>query len=475
MFPDSKMRLTDIRWRVYGARLFLLGAALFFLSNDSADALESIDQLEGVNQSFKVGYNMRNLSETLHSEQVREFTTEGESAIYTEEEKLLEEDLWAYSRKIKGGALYITNAKDSPHDPVGDLIYTLNSEVGMARKKDLTSVALGYTLLSTRNAQNEKLQTISHGTSVGVSYNFGRLALSISDAFSPRSVFDQGQRTELVPDKAGQKKVFAFTNSLGVSADYKFSEKTHVSFNYGNSVLYFPTKEEVSSSDRNNSLSVMTHSYQPKISYKLTSKTELFGEYSKEIADFFKGGTNGSEAQTIRLGGKTTLWRNFKIDGSTAYFIREYVEFGRPSTIGFLYNLSVARPLTRRLVASASVANGLGENFDPQKSVSFQTDTIVYTLNLTYELTRRLKLEGGASAVYLDSGGFVSARDPENDTLTFTRPNESDEYLLGMSLRWTPRSFVSVLAGYDMRNSKGPFKSNDITNHRFAVSGNLSF
>lgn len=476
MFRDGRKRTIGSQRWFYGVGSFFLGAALCFLSGDSAQALQSIDQLEGVDLSFRSGYAMRSRSEAFHSEQAREFITEGESAIYTEEEaKSSEEDLWAYSRKIDGGALYVTNAKSLPHDPAGDLIYTLNSALGMARRKDYTTVNLGYTLSSTRNAQNEKSSTISHGTSVAVTYDFGRLALGISDGFSPRSVFDQGERTELIPDKAGQKKIFAFTNSLGMSSAYKFSEKTDVSFGYGNSVLYFPIENNSSSSNRNNSSSVMTHSYRPKISYKLTSKIDVFGEYAKEVADFFKGGISSSKAQTIRVGGKTTLWRNFKITGSGAYFIREYVEFGRPSTVGFLYDLSVARPLTRKLTASASVANALGENFDPAKSLDFKTDTIVTSVNLTYGLTKRLKLEGSASALFLDNGGFVSAKDEENDTQTFTRPNESDEYLLGIGLRWTPRGFLTVLVAYDMGNKKGAFKSNDITSHRFAVSGAFTF
>lgn len=453
-----------------------LGGAVCLMRSVSAEALLNIDQLEGTDQSFKAGYTLRGDSETFHQTQVREFVTEGESAIYTEEEaEHLEEDLWQYSRQISGGVLYNTNAKGLSHDPTGDLIYTLKPEVGMFRKKDYTSVSLAYGLTSVRNAQNEEAATISHDASADITFDFGRLNLGLSESFSPRSIYDQGERTDLASEKQGQKKVAAFTNGLSLSSDYEFSEKTSVSFRYDNRLLYFPIKKDVTSTIQNNALSAMTHTYSPGITYALNSRVSLHGEYEKEIIDYFKGGAFGSKAQTIRLGGNTTLRRNIKVTGSVAYFIREYFDFGKPSSIGFLYDLTVARPLTKKMTATVSVKNAIGENLDLTKSPSLKTDTTFYHLICSYALTKRITLEGSASLTFFERAGFVSAKDEENEALTFTRPDETDTYLLGLSLTWTPRKFFSMLAGYDMQNQKGPFKKDDITTHRFAVSGTFLF
>ena len=453
--------------------------ALFLFLSASFDcwALQKIDQLTGIDQSYKAGYTLQSRSEEFHDASIQEFVVEQEAeeeAEYEEEEaERFEEDLWQYTRAFEFGTIYQKNPKGLAHDPRNDLTYTFKPTVGMSRKSGHTSVSLGYGLVHTRMSADEEASTVSHAFSTEVGYQLDGIRLTISNGFSPKSILARGERTELSTDNAAQDSVFAFSNAFKTQLAYPMTLKTSVSFAYDNSITYFPTR--AGSVTTNESLSDMTHSYNPRLTYQVSQKVSVFGDYKREIRDFFKGGDFSSRSHTIQAGFESPSFFKTKLKASGGYFIRDFQLLGLPSAIGCVYTVGIARSLTPKITASLFSSQEIGENLDARTSARPKTVTTLFGYNLTYALSPHLSLQNNATAGFLEKTGSVTKVDPENPTRTLTRPNLSETYIWGLGLGWSPRKYFSAFAGYDYTNQKAPFNSSESKNHRFAVSGSINF
>ena len=398
---------------------------------------------------------------------------EGKAEYEEGEAEPYEEDLWQYRRTFEIGTLYNTNAKGLSHDPTGDLIYTFAPTVGMSRKSEHTVVDLTYGLTHVRNAQDEEASVVSHQLTTEVGYLLDGLRLTFSDDFSPRSVLARGERTELAVDNASQDSVFAFSNAFKIQLAYPLTKKTEASFVYSNIATVFPSR--TASISANKAQSDMVHVYNPRITYKVTPKFSVFGDYKREIRDFFEGNASDSRAHTIQTGFAMPALFKTKLTASGGYFIRDYRSPGTRSSIGCVYTIGIAKPLTRKIAVSLFSSQEIGENLDLRTSPSPKTVTTLFGYNLSYFINQHLSLQNNATAGFLEKTGSITKTDPENPTRTLTRPNVSDTYVWGLGLAWNPRPFFSAFAGYDYVNQKAPFNSSETKTHRFAVSGAINF
>ena len=219
----------------------------------------------------------------------------------------------------------------------------------------------------------------------------------------------------------------------------------------------------------------MVHVYHPKITYRVTPKFSVFGDYKREIRDFFEANDSDSRAHTIQVGFEVPSLFRTKLTASGGYFIRDYRSVGTRSSIGCVYTVGVAKSITRKITASLFSSQEIGENLDARTSPGPKTVSTIFGYNLTYAIDKHLSLQNNATAGYLEKTGSISKIDPENSTRTVTRPNSSDTYVWGVGLAWNPRPFFSAFAGYDYTNQKAPFNSAESKNHRFAVSGAINF
>lgn len=452
--------------------LFVVLGLMIFC--DHVEALQQIERITGLDRSFVAGYSLREQGEIAHGEQVLEFTEEGESAIYAEgEEKEQEEDLWFYIRKLDGGILYNSNDKNRAHDPLDDITYTFIPTLIMSRKSQNTSIELGYQMTASRKAVDEEASTIGHLLFGAMSYHFEKFDIALNESFAPRSVLEQGERTELVTDNVSRSSVFAFTNNLDLAFNYSLSQKIRASFTYKNHTLFFPsTTQDLTN---NTSLSEMDHSYNPSVSYQLTPKVRLFTQYTRQVNDFFKDGGFDSRSHIILAGADTKILRATSVKVSGGYFSRDYQLFGTPDTTGGLYKVGLSRALTKKVTASLYATNEIGENLGETASPSLKTETQVYGASLTYALTPHTSLISSASATFLFRSGQVTQKDPENSTRTLTRPNDKEGYQWGVGVAWNPRRPFSAFFGYDFENKKAPFENQESTAHRVAATATYVF
>ncbi len=452
--------------------MFVLFSLVF--SSEAFAARARFEDFSGVDHRFDTGYSYRKYADSVHEAATYDLVVpdaekdkDAQNALVDEEKNI---DEWRYQRDFNYAATYRSNIMGVRNDPRGDIIHNYAGVFGMTRRGKRNFVEMFYNLGYSHQVENEKATALSKSQVTTIGFTLGRLNLTASNTFSPSAAMAAGERTEL--ETATSKRVTAITDTLAVDSNYKVGEKTRAGFSYARNIFYLPV---ASNSATINSFSTISTTYIPRLSYAITPKLSISAQYAWLFTEFFQGGTLGSKSQTpaISLTGRLTPKLSFS--GQVSYVSLQYADSQIPDANNPTFQFSLTRKLTEKIAGTLSTTRSTTENFDSLTG-SIQQNSTYYGVDLTWNVRPRLSFDFGGSVGFQSSDGLlVTAVDPDNPTLTFTRAMETQNYEWGGTLQWAVRRYASALIGYQRLNNNGSFKGGEFDEHRILSSVNAKF
>ncbi|OIO38487.1 MAG: hypothetical protein COT00_00515 [Candidatus Omnitrophica bacterium CG07_land_8_20_14_0_80_50_8] len=451
-------------------------AAVFFFPRQ-AKAFQDMDALSGANQQFTTTYTQERFGETFHQNEIRL-----EKPV-VDEVKAQTLDTWRYFRPTaKVGWQHDDNYAAVPRDPKGEAIHTYASGTGMSHRTERTFIKMFYDLSYARYVQHTKSSSFYHSMGTQLRFDFNRLKVTVNDSFRPDTAFVQGERTEL--HTTDGTHVTTYANSMDLTLDYRHSPKTTASFTYNNGLFYFPQTNNMLTS--NNSQSSMTHAFSPKFSYQLTPKTSVYISHSYTVLDYFLDGPPGTyqNAETVGMSGK--IFTDIGVNLSAGYSTTEHLDKITPAVKGLNFAAGFSKKILPKvrgtLSATHSTSGGSGTSQSSgvaggYDSALFQTNPLstsdFYGLNLNWQVTPHISVDGEATAGYTSQSGYTTLPDMDNPTNLYTRSQEDQIYRWGLRLGWTPRRFFNLTLAYEFTNHNASFKDFEYYANRF--SGYLDY
>jgi hypothetical protein len=453
--------------------LNVLGMCLLFPM--AAEAASSrIDSLTGLDQSFTLGNQHEEFSEKFHSDQMRLSAKESEeSAVYKEEDRKPELNLWQYHRQVSTGTLYDSgNTHDS--EVGGDIVNNFSTNIGMDRHSEHTYVGLFYQAAYANHIEREKENTFNHSQTATVGLNFSKLKVKFTDAFSPARSFAQGERTELETDP-GKRSVTIYSNAASLDFDYKLSPKTNLGFGYQNNLSYFPLQANQTEGSGNNGLSTMTHSFKPRISYQLRPKIQVYGAYTYEVIHYIQGGRFGAHVEQLSggLSGRLSNKTGFNISGGVKS--RDYKDVTLATTSGYYYSAGLSRKLTQKISASITATHDISEDLDIDESQTMATTVDSFGTSLSWTITPHLSTGINGNVVFKSKEGDVIKADPVYSYQLTTGKEESTAYDFGADITWSPRKYLSLYMAYNFSNLNPSFKTGESESQQIAAGVDYAF
>ncbi len=427
----------------------------------NSQASERIDAFSGADQSFSAGYQETRFAEDFH-------LREAYGPLLTEQ--LSTVDTWQFKKDISVGFTYDSNIFSSRNDPKDDIFYTYSPTLGVRRKGHKSYIENFYTLSYVDYVEDQKLSRPNQKNTTKMEYKTDKLSINVSNVFEPNTAYAIGERTEL--KAAETSKVITYTDDANMEINYKITPKTSFDFDWNYKIFYFPVS---GNSLAANSFSSQTHIFTPGLFYQITPKTSVFAKYGFEIVDFFQGGGFASKAMSTTVGVAGKITPKTGLSASLGYKTRKYNETSLGNFEGYTFRAAVSRRFLPKIAGTVSYSRDTQEDFSIQGSRSTSQEVEFFGLNLTWFLYPHLTLDGGASAGFNSRQGLFTKVDPENSTLTFTRPEETHFYEWNLNLNWHPRPFVEFFIGYKYFNHGGTFKGFQYDDQRLTATGSLRF
>jgi hypothetical protein len=429
-----------------------------------AFAFSDFDSLSGVDRRFTTENFQEVFAETFHKNEIL-----SESPI-VDEVKLQPLDSWRYYRSFASGVNYDTNASATVRDPKPEVVYSYSPVVGMSHRTQYTYLKMFYNLSYADYVHNDKSSRFNNSHTTDLRYNFNHLKVNITNSFKPDSSFVQGERTDLKTTDG--KNVLTYANGTNINVEYKHSSKTSLTYSYENSLFYFPKTDNV---DADNSLqSSMTHTFSPKLTYRIKPKTSIFLEHKYGILDFYKGGL-GTHENVVNAGVSGKIFSNIGISVAAGYNYLEFMKSNAPAIGGFNYSVGVSKKILPKVRATLSTTRMTNREYD---TILYETNKFVknfYGMNLSWRVSPKVNVDAEASAGYTDREGFITRADLDNPTNRYRRPREDQLYKLGLRLTWDPRPYFSLMLGYEYVNANSSFKDFEYYSHKFATSFSYKF
>ncbi len=470
-----KLKLRPVA--TFGSLLFA-----FVVQCVPAFAFTSIDSFSGVDQSFTDGFSFRSTAEKGHDnfafreERERSQKEEKSAKDYKDSERE-----WRFHKLFQTGVLFDSNPESSQHDPDGDLVYGYNSSLGMSRRSENVFFSLFTNNSYSDYVENQKNSRYSNSENMQYNLNFKRLKINISDSFKPDTALAVGERTELLPggeassaSDLSKRKVYTYSNSLNIDSSYTLSPKTSLTYNHIYSYYYFPV---AGNSETTNSFSSKTNTFRPGVTYKIRPKVNVFANYALEMIDYFeaKGDTLHPQTHTFSTGLDWKMNPKTGLGFSVSYLLRDYLTDHIKNIDGLVLTWSVSRQITQKIFATASFSKDVQQSLDQSMNSSLQEDKYFYGLNLTWKITQKMFLSGQVSAQLNSREGFVTLRDVDNETLTFTRPMEDQSYRWGLGFNWNLKKDLIITLLYEFLNHNSSFKNFEYEDHRALAAVNFKF
>ena len=445
--------------------IFILFYLCFERTQCSWAMMQDINALSGADQTFTIEHRYESFAENFHRSEIL-----AESPL-VDETKKQPLDSWRYTRDFKVNAFHSDNHSTSLHDPKPETVFTYSPAVGLSHRRQNVFISMFYNLSYADFVQNQKSSRLNKSQKTELRFNFNRLTVTLNNLFKPDSAFVQGERTELRTTDG--KHVITYFNSMQLNALYKVSPKTEFSFLYGDELFYFPNTKNINTN--NQSQSTLTQTFSPKLSYRLTPKTKVFADYTFGIVNYFKGGTFGSRENSAHVGVGGKIFSDVGVNLSAGYSYVEYLKSVSPALKGFNFNLGVSKKIFPKVRASLSTTHEIGQNFDSALFESNALNKDFYGLILSWRAAPQITVDAEGTVGLSSRQGLITLTDPDNPTMTFTRPREEDTYRWGLRLRWAPRPFFDLLLAYEYINRNSSFKDFEYDAHQLAGSLNYKF
>ncbi|MCG3175512.1 MAG: hypothetical protein MOGMAGMI_00445 [Candidatus Omnitrophica bacterium] len=419
-----------------------------------ARALDVIDAVSGEDQAFTAGYSGRSTAEKYHRDQT-----------YGVEELLERPDGWSWGRTVKTSVTYDGNIFSARQDPKDDLIYTTGLPMTWTRQRKDGYVKLFYDINYVTYVENEKLGRANHQMGTTVGYRIDKLTMTLNESFRPSSAVSVGERTEL--KTAESSRVTTFSNALSLNTDYDVSTKTRIGWDYAHNLFFLPSAQNAATLSN---FSTQKHTFGPRFSYQWRPRVGVSGRAVWTVTDYYlETGAPFDSVESAYGGGI-----NLKLTDKTSLYAgadlvhREYEQFEIEPTKGYRFQSSINRRFSPKISGTITYTrDNTSETLDRTLYSSFGQTQQQAGINLSWFLTTKITIEGSASAGLIENEGLITRRDPDNPTLTFTRPKEDDFYQYSLSLRWRPRPAFSFLLAYFFFKKNSTFKDFEYDNQRF--------
>ncbi|HTL70703.1 MAG TPA: hypothetical protein VL404_05390 [Candidatus Eisenbacteria bacterium] len=449
---------------IFGAGAVILGAS------SPASAVGRYDNLTGIDQSFTLGHDYRTYSETSRDSGVYELTVPEEekkkTAVREKEEEIKNRDHWLYTRQFGHHSTYDDNIDGTRIDPKGDWSHNDVMTLGMTRKAATNFVQLFYNTSYSYQSENEKAGALTHTGSTKFGYTLGRFALEFGDSYSPSRTFVTGERTELqvTPET---KRATSTTNNARLGATYVVSPKTKIHFEYLHDLFYLPAAQNQNSSSLTSGFSTMKHTLTGGVTRVLSPKLTVGADYSWAYVDYYRGGVFDSVTETALLNATGLLTPKTTVSVGLGVYDRRYL--GRPvdPRQGTLWSLALSQKLRPKLVATLSARHSAAEELTAD---SYTRDEYNYGIDLTWKLRPKLQLSFGGDMGFASNGQLLTKPDADNPSLTFTRPDETEQFEYYLALSWHPKPYLSTLLAYECLNQNASFKDGEFEDHKMIGS-----
>ena len=417
----------------------------------------------GLDQTFSAGYSQQSFADSFHSTAFEEPAAEEDKAGW---------DHWTFYKGFNFSTTYDSNIFLAHADEVEDGILTYTPTIGISRGGRYDYFQTFYDLSYVEYIDNGKLSRFNHSLTTRMGYRFPKLKVDIYNNLKPDTAYSTGERTEL--RSAETSRVITYSDHLLARADYELTEKTRLSYTHRYILYYFPSS---SNSISTNNFSSQTHIFSPRISYRISQKTDIYAQYDLETADFFEGGLYGSRSHVASAGISGKLAPKTSVNFGLGYRWRDYGnQTAAQNEEDFQWKAAISQRITNKISATLWAARDLQEDLaNISSTLSANRLVHFYGLNMTWQATRHIDLQTGMSVGYDEKEGLVTITDPDNSRLTLTRQLEDNFYEGNISLNWNPRSFVAVLVGYKYFKKESSFKNFEYDDHKAVASIRLKF
>ncbi|MBI4352817.1 MAG: outer membrane beta-barrel protein [Candidatus Omnitrophica bacterium] len=411
-----------------------------FLSTVPGFALQSIDTSSGLDQTFTAGYSQRSFAESFH----KDF----DAPLALEEAW----DQWRFYKGINVSGAYDSNIFAAKTNEKDDEFFTYTPTVGVSRKGGQAYFETYYDLSYVDYIENEKLSRFNHSLTSTGGYQWTKLKLDVVNNFRPDTAYAVGERTEL--RSAEGSRVVTYADNGQARLSYELSPKTSFAYTQAWSIYYFPTGPNTRGV---HTLSSQTYTFSPSVSYKLTPKISLNGQYSYATADFYKGGRfdSGSHAFGGGISGRVAPKTNLSFNAG--YRFRNYDDASLTDEEDFEMQVAASHRLTSKLLLTAWYSRDLGENFDTVQSAVTNEIKDFVGLNLTWNITPHLALDSQGSV------GFTDRPDASPDV-------ENEYYETSVALNWSPKENFAVALGYKFFDKESNLDEFEYKDHKVVTS-----
>ncbi len=424
-----------------------------------AYASKLLDNSSGFDESFTTGYAARAFAE--------DFLYQQAYGSYLLDTKKQHE--WIVTKTFSPSITYATNVSGTRRDAKDDIIYGYSSGVGVARQFKKIFISTFYSVAGTQNVEQEESNTVNHSFGQSATYTGNRIGVTFSNTLQPAATYATGERTEL--DVNNQQKVVTWADNANLNVAYKVSPKTKVDYNLAYKLYYFPVAQN---STTVNSFSEYTFTMGPRMTYQILPKVSIFTSYEFARSYFFEGGDFSSKSDTVNIGGSVKITPKMSANASLGYSMLSY----DTNVLGFdsvTLSYGLTRRLTQKIFMSAGYSTSTTEDFDALAGQNKTQLTQNYLTNLSWKITPRASLAAGASMIINSKEGFITLRDPDNETLTFTREQEDVTYEWNTTYSWNPAPYVGFVFGYRFINNNSSFVDFESDDQRIFTQANCRF
>jgi len=416
-----------------------------------------------LDESFSAGYSQKSFAQSFHS------TAFDEPVEETNKESW---ETWRFFKGFNFSTTYDSNIFLSRINQKDDesLIYT--PTIGFARKGRYDYFQTFYDLSYVEYIENGKLSRFNHSIISQFGYYFPKLKIGVYNTFRPDTAYSIGERTELRSAEAS--RVIAYSDNALGKIDYELTSKVRLLYKQRYILFYFPTS---SNNSIINKFSSQTHIFNPRISYRMAPKTDIYADYEFDTADFFEGGVYSSKSHVASVGITNQILPKTSVTLELGYRWRDYNNNDAAQDEGaYQFKAAASQQLTHKTSITLWATRDFEEDLDNITStLSANRVVYYYGANLTWQISRHVDFQSGMSIGYATKDGYLMQTDPDNSSLSFTRRLNNDFYESNVSLNWNPRPFVSATVGYKYFKKDSSFKNFDYDDHKVITSLKFKF
>ncbi len=445
-----------------GCFLYFLGLLCLFFSTTSFAARPE-EFGSGLDQSFSAGYSQKSFAQSFHGSAFEE---------PTEEEGKESGETWQVLKGFNFSTVYDSNIFLTRDKEKDDEILIYTPSIGFVRKGRNNLLRTLYDLSYSEYIENGKLSRFNHSWTTELKYRFPKLKIDFYNNFKPDTAYAIGERTEL--RSAESSKVITYADDALGQIDYGVTAKTHILYTQRYNVFYFPA---ASNAPLTNRYSSQTHGFNPRVTYQLTPKTDVYADYEFDTSDFFQGGGYSSDSDVVGAGVNRKITPNTKASLELGYRWRDYHDNDNAQDEkAFQFKAAVSQRLTTKTSVTFWATRGLQEDLaNITSTLSANRIVFYYGANLTWQISRVIDFQSGMSIGYDKKDGHITQTDPDNSKLAYTRSLDNNFYESNVSLNWSPRPYVSATVGYKYFKKESTFKNFEYDDHKVVAAIRLKF